>query len=246
MSNRKNSLATLERTAQRASEAVAETDDRLTKARQAITQLHERAQPLRDQIAELAAEAPTPVGPSEAHIEALLADPSARPDQGEITAMISAARKQDDVRGMTIATVQAAIGRMDEEVASVQAEIDELNGLRVSQWGDFACAAGEYLSTLFLQKFEQLRDEVMMPLVALPHIRGADGKTVLPVTARVATLSFDRGAMALRRYDCDASAYVENKLFEMANYMNPDEAAGLVSRFRDALPASASSDSKSS
>lgn len=223
-----------------ANAAVIKADQDVAQLRQIIANLDEKAAPLHDQVAELSQQEPMQIGPDPAHVEALLSDPAAKPDQDAITSAISTARKQEDVRQMTIATVRAAIAKIDDERAAVNASIAEASEQRAQLWRDFAQAAGEYLALMFKKEFVRLRDEVLAPLIALAHIRDEHGQIVLPNGSTLATLSVDRGALAMRKYEPASGgggSWNEEKLFQEARYVDAREAAAAVEQFRSKLPA---------
>lgn len=215
----------------RASTAVQVTDDEIAFARRRIADLREHCAPLHAQIAQLQADAPQEVGPDPDQVAALLADPTASPDTDVIAAAVSASRKADDVRNLTIATISQAVATIDADIAVVEEEISALDLRRAEEWFSFVNIARDYLVATFRARFIELRDSVMAPLNAIVGFRGPDGR--LLSGARAAKLDGDT-AVVISWYS-DASGNQTERLYPVRSDQEPLPNR-TVALFRASLP----------
>lgn len=229
----------------RHSAAVQEIDDRIAGCHSRIAALNQRCEPLHQQIAELQQASPLEVGPDSAHVAALMADPEQRPDIAAITETVSAARKEEDVRQLTIATIQAAIGAFGEEIALIEQEIANLAVERQAAWLKFAKVARDDLHQLFAEHFEPLRARIMRPLDAIARLRDSGGGNLLSVREG-GTKRFSHDTLiAVESWDISRSAYSTDKLFDAGRFGSSQrEVESAMAEFRAMLTQALAYDAK--
>ncbi|RQW45309.1 hypothetical protein [Novosphingobium sp. LASN5T] len=198
----------------RHSAAVQEIDDRIAGCHSRIAALNQRCEPLHQQVAELQQASPLDIGPDATHVAALMADPEQRPDIAAITETVSAARKDEDVRQLTIATLQAAISGFGNEIALIEQEIAALAVKRQAAWLKFAKVARDDLHRLFIERFGHLHALVMRPLDAIARLRDAEGRGLLSAKEGGATRFSRDTLVAVETWDLSGSAYYTEKLFD--------------------------------
>ena len=221
-----------------ANAALVATDRELEQRRSRIQELREQMRPLLAYLNEVHARPSPDIGPDPAQVAALLADPSARPDMADITAVVSAARKTEDVRRLEAATAQAAINSIHEAITVVEGEISALRLRRTAEMLAFARLAGKHLAARFEAEFSRLRDEVMRPLLALAHLRD-DGGNALPLAGEGLMVFLPNSRV--RTYEWRAPQFGQGALekthFEAPVYMDDGEVSALLNAFRSTLPA---------
>ena len=206
---------------------VEKTEQEIRLAQRRIFELGERVSPLHVQAAEVTAHPRAVIEPDQAHVDALLANPSAKLNMDAIVETIARSRQDDDVRLQTLAVINAAIGKIEGDIAEIETEIVTLKERREAEWIAFVKIARNYLSDTFKARFIELRDTVMLPLDALTQLR-IGGKDVSSLDAwRIA-----RGTEVIIDQWID-KRFVDERLYPLRDH--EDDRKEYLAGFRAAL-----------
>lgn len=235
------SVATIMASLAAQSAMIQRTDEEIGGHQVLIETLRLKTEPLHAQIADLQASEPAVDGPDTAQIDALVRSPGSVVDLQAISERVHAARVEADTANMAIATVQAAIDRIEAEISEAEAKIAVLRVRRESEFREFAVAIQFNLAPLFEKEFVRLRDEVMLPLLAVSKLRTSDGRTDL-LSVRdpgAAKFSWDT-VVTIERFQGNFTAPMSNgkwepqKLFDTKG-VTASSAEQIIQKFREFL-----------
>lgn len=122
--------------------------------------------------------------PPQDAITALAADPEANVDLSQMVSAMVDQREQAHQREAERAVIAAAIEQIEAEIARAEAELAAMQEKRDAIWADFSHAAHDYLIGQVRARVQELKFEVLEPLLALKGQRVA-GQPVInnaPVT----------------------------------------------------------------
>lgn len=188
-----------------------------------IAELRKSAEPLRFQLAELQIQEPVQAGPNPDHVAALLSDPTRIPDQSSVVAAVSEARVQEDARQLTMATIQAAIDQIDEQIAEIERGIKALQSRRAAEFRDFVRDAQYGLLAAFKDIAGTLIPRIMQPLRAIPHLN----------VVRMSTRFSHDTKIVIEEWEQDK--YQKDIIFADAGFMSQRDAETAVADLRSFL-----------
>lgn len=225
-----------------ASATVHNTDKEIANLQAVAESLRQKTVPLREQIDELRAAEPVISGPDKGQVEALVNNPNSAVDVAAITEVVAVARAEADVTSMAIATVQAAIDRIDAQCAETEKEIEALRTRRDIEFRDFAAEMQLQLGSILQRDFARLRDEIMLPLLAVSKLRASDGRAdLLGVRDPGATRFSSDSRITLERFqfggDGRSGKWHPEELLFAADSLTSRAAEDVVKSFRNVLAA---------
>lgn len=199
-----------------------------------IADLRKSAEPLRFQLAELQIQEPVQAGPNPDHVAALLSDPTCIPDQSSVVAAVSEARVQEDARQLTMATIEAAIEQVEEQIAGVERGIKVLQNRRAAEFQDFVKSAQFGLLAAFKDIAGTLFPRIVPPLCAIPHLKHQGGGSIIRMSTRFSQNSkieieeWQDGYNGVGKYEKDT-------VFAAPSYMSDRDAEAAIGEFRSFL-----------
>lgn len=122
--------------------------------------------------------------PPQDAITALAADPEANVDLSQMVSVMVDQRRQAHEREAERTVIAAAIDQIEAEIARAEADLSAMQETRAAIWADFSHAAHDYLIGQVRVRIQELKAEVLEPLLALKGQRVA-GQPVIssaPVT----------------------------------------------------------------
>lgn len=201
-----------------------------------IADMRKSAEPLRFQLAELQIQEPVQAGPNPDHVAALLSDPTRIPDQSSVVAAVSEARVQEDARQLTMATIQAAIGQIEEQIAEIERGIKVLQNRRAAEFQNFVQATQFGLLAAFKDIAGTLIPLVMEPLRVIPHLKSGGGDNVVRMSTRFSLNTKIEIEEWQAGYNGGGGQYQKNVIFkETPAYISPRDTEAVIGELRGFL-----------